>query len=357
MRRASLSRIRSFLLGAHTLTLLCLVIPVLVSACQPGVVEVVGPNADEPWRGIHVIGYDNDADLEELAAQLPELSTMGVNVLMLEVDYHFEYQSHPELRQDSTQITLAGARAFAETCRALDIRLIPQFQCLGHQSWAETTYPLLVQYPELDITPGAFPNNEGIYCREWDPTNPAVNEIAFALMGELIDAFEADAIHVGMDEVFLLAHEQSPTTAGLDPADLFATAVNDYYDFLVREKGVEMLMWGDRLIDATEIDYGDWEASSNGTARAIDRIPKDIILCDWHYESREAYPSVPMFLENGFRVIPSGWREAEATRAFINYSLQYDDNPRMLGHLFTTWMRIDTLATWPPIVQGLDLLK
>ncbi len=73
------------------------------------------------------------------------------------------------------------------------------------------TFPLLTVYPELDLTPGAF--------------------------------------HVGMDEVFLLGSEHSPSTEGMDPAVLYARAVNDIYNHIVRKHGLEMMMWGDRLID------------------------------------------------------------------------------------------------------------
>ena len=97
-----------------------------------------------------------------------------------------------------------------------------------------------------------------------------------------------------------------------------------------------MLMWGDRLIDAGKIKYGEWEASANGTAGAVDRIAKDIIICDWHYETRDAYESVPMFLEKGFRVWPASWKKPEAAKALIDYS-RTQNNPRMLGHLNTTW--------------------
>ena len=38
--------------------------------------------------------------------------------------------------------------------------------------------------------------------------NPKTNEIVFALIDELIDAFQAKAFHVGMDEVFLLHSDQ-----------------------------------------------------------------------------------------------------------------------------------------------------
>jgi hypothetical protein len=249
-----------------------------------------------------------------------------------------------------------GARKFAAACRKLGIRLIPEFQSLGHQSWKGETFPLLTVYPSFDLTPGAFPGNEGLYCREWDPLNPAVTKIVFQLIDEIIDAFHTDALHVGMDEVFLLGSEFSPSTKGQNPAVLFAKAVNDLHQHL-RERHVDMLMWGDRLIDAQQSDFGEWESSVNGTAAAIDMIPKDIIICPWHYESRADYPSIPMFLDKGFRVLPAGWNKLEATTALITYGRKYD-NPKLLGHLFTTWgVKKDALIDFPVLVEGLKLLQ
>jgi hypothetical protein len=311
----------------------------------------------EPWRALHVLSYNDDDELAELTRQLPALAEAGINVLILEVSYSFAYQSHPELRQGERQITRAGAARLVEAARAHGIRLIPQFQCLGHQSWAEQTFPLLTVYPEFDLTPGAFPNNEGLYCREWDPLNPEIYPIVFALMDELIDAFEADAIHVGMDEVFLLGSEHAPSTKGMDPAVLFAGVVNRLHEHLVEERGVEMLMWGDRLIDADVYPYGEWEAAKNGTAPAVDMIPRDIIICDWHYEPRaDGYPSVPMFLEKGFRVLPTSWKNLEGVEDLIAYSAA-QRSPRMLGHLFTTWSKQDELAAYPPLQKGMALLE
>jgi hypothetical protein len=213
-------------------------------------------------------------------------------------------------------------------------------------------------YPELDLTPGAFAGNKGIYCREWDPLNPKVNEIVFRLMDEILDGFHADALHVGMDEIFLLGSEQSPSTKGKDPAKVFARAVNDLHRHLVKERKVEMLMWADRLFDANKYSWGNkWEASENGTAPALDMIPKDIILCPWHYNLKQAYPSIPLFLGKGFRVLPASWKKLDASRALIEYSLK-QQSPSMLGHLFTTWSRQrDPLAQYPPLVQGLKLLQ
>jgi hypothetical protein len=261
------------------------------------------------------------------------------------------------LRRGTNPITRDGARKFATKCRKLGIRLIPEFQSLGHQSWKGETFPLLTVHPSFDSTPGAFPGNEGIYCREWDPLNPEVTRVVFQLMDEIIDGFGADALHVGMDEIFLLSSDLSPSTKGKDPAVLFAKVINDIHQHLVRERHVEMLMWGDRLIDGKKYDYGEWEASMNGTAAAIDMIPKDIIVCPWHYESRDAYPSIPMFIDKGFRVLPTGWKDVNATKALIDYTRQYDSS-KLLGYMFTTWgVKKDALVDFPALVEGLKLIQ
>jgi hypothetical protein len=313
--------------------------------------------SSKPWRAVHLLDYNTDAELDALGQNLEALAKQGVNVVILEVDYNFNFKSHPELRRGTNPITRDGARRFAALCRKFKIRLIPQFQSVGHQSWKGETFPLLTVYPKFDLTPGAFPNNEGIYCREWDVLNPEVWRVVFELMDEILDAFDADALHVGMDEVFLLGSEQSPSTKGKDPAVLFAKAVNELHAHLVRKRRVEMLMWGDRLIDGNKLDLGEWEASKNGTAAAVDTIPKDIIICPWHYEPRESYPSIPMFIEKGFRVLPAGWKSVEATTALIGFSKSHA-GPKMLGHMFTTWgVKKDELLGFPPLVEGLKLLK
>jgi len=97
-----------------------------------------------------------------------------------------------------------------------------------------------------------------------------------------------------------------------------------------------MLMWGDRLLDAKTTGYSRWEASTNGTAPAIDRIPTDIVVCDWHYGQRDDYPSIPALQKKGFRVWPGGWRELEPSRALIA-SAHRHEGPRMAGYLFTVW--------------------
>ena len=325
----------------------------LISACFIFVVSSVSfcstaLEKKQPWLGIHVLMTSKDKT-EQLTEVVRELAEMGVNSIVAEINYGYEYQSHPELRLNNASSKKQIGRLVA-VCRENHVRLIPQFQCLGHQSWKGTNSPLLTKYPQLDETPGEYPKNEGIYCRSWCPLNPEVNPIIFSLMDELIEVFKADALHVGMDEVFLIGENSCPHCKGKDKAKLFAKAVNDYHKHIVGKHKIEMLMWGDRLIDASKINYGKWEASADNTAGAVDLIPKDIIICDWHYGRRDAYESVPMFLEKGFRVWPASWRKPEAAQALIDYSRTFN-SPKMVGHLNTTWgaVPIKELMNFEPL--------
>jgi hypothetical protein len=299
--------------------------------------------------GMHAI-CETDANAKVLTGEVPSLARLGVNLLICEVDYWYAYESHPELRMENA-IRKETIKSLLATCREHHIRLVPEFQSLGHQSWEKETFPLLTKYPQLDETPNKYPGNTGtdpwgteFYCRSWCPLHPDLQPIIHDLYGELLDVFEADALHVGMDEVFIIADKDCPRCGGKSTAELFARAVNDAYDYIVRERGKEMMMWSDRLLDGQATGYGLWEASMNGTNAAIDMIPKDIILCDWHYELRyprqstpaSNFPSTRIFVDKGFRVLPTSFRDVKALSRFIDESLAVPSD-KVLGHLCTVW--------------------
>ncbi len=325
----------------------------LLAACAPRRDRAVFPDGRPLALGLHVLVQNAEA-AETLAGEIPALAARGVGLLIVEVNYNYEYVSHPELRGEDPVSREAVERLVA-LCRDYAIRLVPQFQSLGHQSWAEKTFPLLVRYPEFDESPGKYPGNKGkdpwgtdFYCRSWCPLHPEVMPIITDLYDELLEAFEADALHIGMDEVFIIADEDCPRCAGRDPAELFARAVLDAHDHIVGKRGKEMMMWGDRLLDGEATGYGLWEASMNGTHPAVDRIPKDIIICDWHYERkyprqatrRAEFPSVRFFVDKGFRVLPTSFRDVKAVRMFIDQSLAVPSD-KVLGHLCTIWRGLE----------------
>ncbi len=337
-------------MNIRRMSVVTLVVALLLARSSPLAAQSTSKQWSENWKtqnarwvAFHLINYEPDKldAVKQLVAD--GLAPLGFNALILEVDYGFQFQSHPEL--EARGLTKEQARDLVEFCRGHGIRLIPLMNCLGHQSWGARPGTLLAKYPEFDETPGISPRDDKIYCREWCPSHPDVNKVVFALIDELIDAFDADAFHVGMDEVFLIGDENCPRCKDKDVGDLFAKVVNELHDHLVREKGVEMLMWSDRFLDSKTTGYGRWEASDTGSARAIDLVPKDIILCDWHYELPSVYqrmgqetpfPSVQFFQDKGFRVLPSPWRNPESATAFLEVA-QQNATEKMLGVLFTGW--------------------
>ncbi len=243
-----------------------------------------------------------------------ELVPRKVNTLILRIDYNYQYKSHPELR-DSGALSESDMKKLVAFCKKNNIRIIPQINMLGHQSWAGKVNKLLEKYPQFDETPGVkmpekyeWPNADGLYCKSYCPLNPDVHKVLFDLIDEICTVCKTDAFHAGMDEVFYIGHDSCTRCAGHDKAELFAGEVWKLHNHL-EEKGRQLWIWGDRLIDGKTTGMGMWEASYNSTYRAIDLIPKDVVICDWHYERPDQTPVY--FAMKGFTVVTCPWRMAD----------------------------------------------
>jgi hypothetical protein len=241
-----------------------------------------------------------------------DLAPRKINTLILRIDYGYQFKSHPELR-DSAALSKSDARKILEACKKNGISIIPQIDLLGHQSWAGKLNMLLKVYPQFDETPWVkmpapkdykWPNADNLYCKSYCPLNPDVHKVLFDVIDEITDVFEAKAFHAGMDEVFYLGEDKCPLCGGHDKAVLFANEVQTIRDHLA-EKGKELWIWGDRLIDGHATGIGEWAASYNDTYRAVDMIPRNVVICDWQYD--EDNQTDVYFAMKGFRVVTCAW--------------------------------------------------
>ena len=298
------------------------------------------------WLGVH-LWLDKDSETANLITVLPKLAALGANTVVLEVNYSFEFSTHLELRKPGF-VTRTHAHAIAQAARACGIRVIPEFNCLGHQSFGRQTEPLLAKHPALNETPSLTSTNAGVYCLSWCPRGPGLQKIINDLIDDLAEGFEADAIHVGMDEVYLIG--ECPRCCGTEPWMIFSEQIMALHRHIVTERKLEMLMWADRVIGPKLQGYASYDNASNNLSACINELPRDIVMCDWHYDGRKNYPSVPFLMENGFRVWPSGFQPVKASRAFSDFA-RAQTNALVLGYLCTTWneTRIGNAADWPPI--------
>lgn len=289
-------------------------------------------------RGLH-LSAPKPADVPLLASFIRDtLPKEGVNTLVIEINYRYQFTKRPEVA-DADALSREDVTALVNAAKTAGVRLIPQINLLGHQSWAKTTFGLLRSHPEFDETPKKYPDNEGIYCRSYCPLHPVIHTVLFDLIDEIVDVFQADAFHAGMDEVFILADENCPRCRGKLPADLFAGEVIAVRDHLAKN-GKQLWMWSDRFLDGVATGAGKWEGSFNGTWTGLNRIPQDVVMNDWHYEA--AIPGAALLAMNGFNVVSCPWRKPEVALAQIDMlrALQKANKPvaaRALGFMQTTW--------------------
>jgi hypothetical protein len=126
--------------------------------------------APAPWRGVHQMAPDHEGVALLTRVVNEALPPLGVNALVLEVNYNFRYASHPETAAPGG-LTRDDAGALAAACKAHGIRLITQLNCLGHQSWRRNVLPLLRAHPEFNETPDVE-RVEDLYCLSWCPLHP-----------------------------------------------------------------------------------------------------------------------------------------------------------------------------------------
>ncbi len=306
--------------------------------------------------GYHFIASNNESLIDNVDGAIKYLAPLGLTHIIIEINNNFKFATHPEI--SCSNVTASALSNACDALRSAGIEPIPLYNCVGHQGWKQRN-SLLKAYPEFDESPDipdeklVAPVHERVgykwlstYTPAWCCNEPKVYDVVIPALDELVSATKCKTIHLGMDEIFLFG--QCERCKGLDPADLFSNSLIKFYDYF-KQKGVKVMIWGDRLLDANKLLGKDGphraryekDFENVGTAKCIDKLPKDIIICDWHYQLEETYPSANELLSHGFKVWPSCWFNGDAAEAFWKHSLKTAEelNKKNLlpGMLVTGW--------------------
>ena len=123
------------------------------------------------------------------------------------------------------------------------------------------------------------------YC----PRHPEIHKLVFDMIEEHLECYpKAKWYHVGLDEITFEPIGVCDRCKGATGGELVAEEINRLHKF-VTSKGRRMAMWGDQLLV---------EHNGGGrfkTAEALPKIPRDIVIFDWHYGAYAKYPSVEFF--------------------------------------------------------------
>lgn len=280
-----------------------------------------------------------------------ELAPLGVNLLLLRINYSFDFKSVQHVGSPNG-FTRESVKKLEAVCQRNNIKLVPHLELFGHQSGTEPEFnpnTLLKNYPQFDES-YQLPKSVNFGYRSYCPLHPDIHSMLFAMMGEMADSFSSKDFHIGCDEVMTLGvceRCKEFLNNGGTNADLFANEINLLNNYL-SSKGCRTWIWGDRLIDMNDApkmgvnSLSEWEASGNGTAPAIDKIDKQILICDWHY--RDSPRSHIYFAENGFDVISCFYKFEEAANKMLDNLFEVYNNDKYLpirnkclGIMGTNW--------------------
>jgi hypothetical protein len=318
--------------------------------------------------------YDHSIFLADYSDLVDTLSELGFNTIVIYTHFMF-YRYEFDTRLYNARYPLSGGfnsteiREMVRTARQKGIKTIPALQVLSHQNggvlsqaypeymlaepeWKEGLYYRSINCVEVDgivyncstAHTSSLSNKPG-YGANWrnywidydrrtrDPFNQQAEQMVFAMIDELIEAFTVDgekpeAIHIVTDELtnWLDCPEECN---GMSSADVFAMVITNVYNH-IKENNPDM----DIIMSADMLDEN-WNGGREETpvAGAIDLLPKDIILNDWRYEATSYYgfdyanrifPSVGKYMDKGYNVIVSPWRDAEAAEELIRTGKKQD---------------------------------
>jgi hypothetical protein len=155
------------------------------------------------------------------------------------------------------------------------------------------------------------------YC----PLNPKSHEFIADLTDELIELFDhPEYLHTGRDEFDMRG--KFPVHAEcrrIGKEQLYIDDAVWHYEYL-RSRGVKMMLWGDIL-------------SKAGYRERLDRLPRDTVICDWHYGPQTEYPTLDLLRNAGFPVIACTWYNPRNLCYFSADAYRKG----ALGMLQTTW--------------------
>ncbi len=157
-----------------------------------------------PWRGLLLDSARHFMPVDVVERTLDGLAAVKMNVLHwhLTEDQGFRVESrrYPrlhELGSDGRYYTQDEIRGVVAYAADRGIRVVPEFDIPGHtSSW-------FVGHPELATLPGPYEvaRTWGIQDPVMDPTKDEVYVFLAAFLGEMVNLFPDEFLHIGGDEV------------------------------------------------------------------------------------------------------------------------------------------------------------
>jgi hypothetical protein len=229
-----------------------------------------------PFRGIQFFTGHNARDIQvRMVREI--LGAFKINALAYHCSF-MEWDSHPELNHPRVGMKKADAQAVLDEARRQHIEVIPYVPTYGLREWAQHD-PALLANPELG-----------------NPVHPKTRAICEDICREALAMF-------GNPRFFLIGHDEIGTST-----EVLAESIRHYTDFL-RGLGCRAMVWGDQFLFRTEGPDAMNAPTQEEAIRRRSLLPRDVVVCDWHYATAEPdkYVSLGIFNDLGLDTIACPW--------------------------------------------------
>lgn len=233
---------------------------------------------------------------------------------------------HMDLLANGAVLEKEDILRYVGFARELGFEIVPEVQSLGHVQYITMAHPELAEIEEKDVTVDDTRAKDArpvsFYKHSYCPSIEKSYEIIFDLIDEIIETIKPERyVHIGHDEVYQIG--VCKRCREKDPADLFTEHVTRLHDHIA-EKGLGTMMWSDMIHPAPVGEYL--------TYKAIDRLPKDIIMLDFIW-----YFNIPLDIEDN--ILPHGYKVGIGNL----YSSHY---PRYKSRIMKKGMIGGQISTW-----------
>ncbi len=233
------------------------------------------------WRGISDdISRGQVSTVKDFKEIIRQLAFYKKNIYQPYIEDMFAFDTDPNIGKDRGAVTKAEMAQMVAEAERNHIVLTPVFECLGHQdrllSLPENRKYAEVQDP--DRTPWSF-----------SPVDSKALEFLKKLIDELAEATPSPFFHIGGDEAYDIGRGTSKKQVKkIGVGRVHAEFFSRLHDHLKERHNRQIMLYSDMLLRHPD---------------ALDYLPKDVILLDWHYGSAPDFPSVKKLRDAGFKNI------------------------------------------------------
>ncbi|MBT5606574.1 MAG: family 20 glycosylhydrolase [Lentisphaerae bacterium] len=277
----------------------------LIHAAAGAVIAPACSIDDAPAFRERIVQYDiargQTVHVPYVKRLIRELARCKTNALLFYMEDDFRFREYPFLGRDGT-FTHAKARELSSYARRYHVRLIPQFESLGHAG------AVLAHEEFADLREAGRP---GVFCtlapRTWDVLDRVFSELAEAFP-------DSPYIHVGGDEFehgFARCGACRAYAAEHGAGGLYALHMTRLSE-LVKKHGRTMMFWPSHRGPSDEL--------SDMTLKNHAAMAKDCIPTEWIYHGPASYPTIRQYQDCGFADI-------FCCPAVVSYSRIWPDFP------------------------------